>query len=382
MRASEVRELLKLIEQEDIIPFGGGMPDPTLFPKDELARIVEEVVRDERALQYSPTEGIRPLRETVAKLLRSKGIEVTYEDVLITTGSQQALDLISKVYLDPGDVVVSESPTYLSAIGAFRSYEADIAGIEMDKGGMDMDGLRSYLDKEWKRCKFIYTIPTYQNPSGITMSYERRRELLEIAREYGKPIVEDDPYGELTYEGEVMKPIRSLPNSDFVTYLGTASKILAPGLRVAWMVGPKDLLRKCSLAKQATDLCTPALTQTITKEFIDRGYLAGHLEKLRSIYRVKRDAILEAMKNYFPPGVTWTHPNGGMFIWVTLPHGMDTSKMLPKALEKKIAYVSGGAFHPDGSGENTMRINFSFPTLEEIDEGIKRLGELIEEVGG
>jgi len=379
MRASEIRELLKLTESEDIISFGGGMPDPTLFPKNEFAEIAKDVVRNEKALQYSPTDGIKPFRETVSRLLRKKGLRITYEDVLITTGSQQALDLISKVYLDPGDVVVSESPSYLSAIGAFKSYEADLIGIEMDEDGMDMDKLRNYLDEKDSRCKFIYTIPTYQNPSGITMSYEKRKELLEIAREYNKPIIEDDPYGELAYEGEMAKPIKSLPNSDLVAYLGTGSKILAPSLRVAWIVGPDELLKKCSMGKQSADLCTSALTQSLAKEFIDRGFLAPHLEKLKRVYREKRDAILEAMEKYFPSTVTWTHPNGGLFIWATLPKGMNTSEMLPRALEKGIAYVPGRAFHPDGSGENTLRINFSFSTLEEIDKGVKRLGELIKE---
>lgn len=358
------------------------MPDPTLFPMEEFVEIAEEVMRDVRALSYSPTDGIKSLRETVARLLAGKGIDVTYANVMITTGSQQALDLISKIYLDPGDVVVSESPTYLSAIGAFRSYEANTVGIEMDDDGMDTDKLRNYLEREGEKCKFIYTIPTYQNPSGITMSYARRRELLQIAKEYDKPIIEDDPYGELSYDGETIKPIKSMPNSDMVTYFGTASKILVPGLRAAWIVGSDEVLKKCSMAKQSTDLCSSALTQSIAKEFIDRGLLEAHLEKLRKVYKKKRDAILEAMESYFPPNVRWTHPNGGMFIWVTLPDGIDAKEILPKALEKGIAYVPGKSFYADGSGENTMRINFSFPTLEEIDEGMKRLGTLLKEVAG
>jgi len=388
MGSSAIRELLKYTEKPDIISFAGGLPATDVFPVAELNAACDRVLREQgaMALQYSTTEGYLPLREMIARHSARYGIKITPENVLITSGSQQALDLLGKILIDPGDRILVESPTYLAAIQAWNAYGAEFITVPMDDDGMNTD----YLEEALRAGpKFIYVLPNFQNPTGVTLSLERRRKLFELADQYGVPIVEDDPYGQLRYEGEHLPSIVVL-DSQFrddgtpcyrgnVIYLSTFSKTLAPGLRLGWVVAPPEVIGKLVQAKQGADLHTATFNQVVAYEVSRGGFLDRHIHTIRDVYGERRDLMLAAMDRDFPAEVNWTHPQGGLFLWGILPTYMDAKDLLTSCLERKVAFVPGEPFHATGGGKNTMRINFSNATHEEINQGIKRLGTAISE---
>jgi 2-aminoadipate transaminase len=388
MGSSAIRELLKYTEKPDIISFAGGLPAPDVFPVEEFNAACNRVLREQgaMALQYSTTEGYLPLREMIARHSARYGIKITPENVLITSGSQQALDILGKILIDPGDRILVESPTYLAAIQAWNAYGAEFITVPMDDDGMNTD----YLDEALRAGpKFIYVLPNFQNPTGVTLSMERRRKLFELADQYGVPIVEDDPYGQLRYEGEHLPSIVVL-DSQFrddgnpcyrgnVIYLSTFSKTLAPGLRLGWVVAPPEVIGKLVQAKQGADLHTATFNQVVAYEVSRGGFLDRHIYTIRDVYGARRDLMLAAMDRDFPPQVNWTRPQGGLFLWGTLPTYMNAKNLLKSCLERKVAFVPGEPFHATGGGENTMRINFSNATHEEIELGISRLGAAIRE---
>lgn len=391
MGSSAIRELLKLTEQPDIISFGGGMPAPDVFPIEEFSEACQRVLKNSgpQALQYGPTEGYRPLREMIVRHSVRYGIEITPDNVLITSGSQQALDLLGKILINRGDHILVESPTYLGALQAWNAYGAEYITVPMDEHGMVTDALEEALRSG---PKFIYVLPNFQNPTGVTLAMERRMKLIELADRYGVPIVEDDPYGQLRYEGEHL-PSAVVLDSQFrdnckvcyggnVIYLSTFSKTLAPGLRLAWVVAPPEVIRKLVQAKQGADLHTSPFNQFVAYEVAKGGFLDRHVKLIRDVYRQRRDVMLAAMDGYFPPGVEWTHPEGGLFLWGTLPESLSSSDVLKTAIEQKVAFVPGGPFYPNGGGHNTMRLNFSNATPEKIMEGISRLGRVIRDKMG
>lgn len=381
MKSSEIRELLEVSRKPGVISFGGGLPNPAAFPVHDIKEIVNAVLEEEGeiALQYGTTPGRRELREEIVSMVNKDGIKADIDNVLITVGSQQALDLLGRVFLNEGDTVFLGSPSYLGGINVFRAYGAKMVGIPLDNNGMDTEELEEKVKESRKKgetIKFIYTIPTFQNPAGIVMSEDRRKRMVEIAQENEIIIIEDDPYGKLRFDGKPLKPIKSYDEN--VVYLGTFSKILSPGFRLAHVVAPEDVSKKMILAKQSVDLCTPTFTQTIGYRFIRDGYMDHHIPRIIDMYRRKRDIMLEALDEYFPEGCKWTHPHGGMFLWATLPEHIDTKEMFNDALKEKVAYVHGRAFYVNGGGSNAMRLNFSNPSDENITEGIKRLGKVIE----
>jgi 2-aminoadipate transaminase len=385
LKASEIRELLKLTQTPGIISFAGGLPNPEAFPVEVIHECIEKVFKDNilNALQYGTTEGLTLLRGVLAERMREKKqINCELHDIMVTNGAQQALCCCAFTLIDPGDTYLSTAPTYLGAIQAFQAFEANNEAIPMDEEGIDIDSLRRNLERLHKTDiipKFIYLVPTYQNPSGETMTIKNRKELLQVASEYDFLIIEDDPYGELCFEGDIIPPIKSLDEKGRVVYLSTFSKILAPGFRLGWIIAPHEILNKFTLAKQSMDLCTNVFSQYVAYEYIKGGYLDQQVIKIRELYKKKRDIMLDSIEKHFPKEVKWTVPKGGMFLWVTLPKKINTRLMFQKAIAKQIAYVVGDAFYPDGSVYNTMRLNFSYSDDESIVEGIKRLGNLIKE---
>ncbi|MFQ6107310.1 MAG: PLP-dependent aminotransferase family protein [Thermoplasmata archaeon] len=387
MKRSEIRELLKLTQKPEIISFAGGLPCPEAFPIDVVKGITTEILEERGAiaLQYGTTEGLTPLRKELAKRMNKKGVECTHENILVTHGCQQALDLIAKVFLDAHDKVICSLPSYLGGINAFGAFRADFVGIPLGEDGMNLDVLEENLksiSNEGRRPKFVYVLPTFHNPAGVTMPADNRKRMIEILREYDVLAFEDDPYGELRYEGEHLNPLMAYDGGEgHVFYLGTFSKILAPGLRLGWAVAPTEILDSLVTAKQSTDLCTSTFSQHIAYEYLHRGFVDSHIEKIKKIYGTKRNIMLEAMETYFPEEATWVRPDGGMFTWATAP-GVDTKEMVIKAIEQKVAYVHGAAFRFDGGGRDSMRLNFSYPTEEEVEEGIKRLGRVLKDEMG
>jgi len=391
MGSSVIRELLKLTEQPDIISFAGGLPAPEVFPVEEFRAACNRVLDafGPQALQYSTTEGYRPLREMIARHTRRYAVEVDPDNILITSGSQQALDFIGRLFINRGDYIVVESPTYLGAIQAWNAYGAQYVTVPTDENGMIVEELEKALRVG---PKFIYVLPNFQNPGGWTLSLERRKKLVELADRYGVPIVEDDPYGQLRYEGEHLPPIVALDSqyrqengthySGNVIYMSTFSKILAPGIRLAWVIAPKEVIRRLVMAKQAADLHTATFNQMVAYEVGKGGFLDEHVKVIRRVYKERRDVMLEMMEELFPAEVHWTRPQGGMFLWVTMPKGWDAAEVLRLAIERKVAFVPGAPFHPNGGGENTMRINFSYSSPETIREGITRLAGVLREVLG
>ena len=382
--SSAIRELLKVIEQPGVISFAGGLPAPECFPAEEIGLAAERVLAREagRVLQYGPTEGFPPLRDFLIELMRGRGLPVGLANLLVTSGSQQALDIIAKLLVDPGDLVVVEDPTYVGALQAFRPYRPTFATLPMDDQGLRVDALERLLAglaAEGRRPKFLYTVASFQNPTGVTLSAERRRALIELAARHELPIVEDDPYGELRYSGEAPPLLAALDIERWgaprhVLYLSTFSKLLVPGLRVGWAVAPEPLLRRMVQVKQGLDLHTSSLAQAIAYETCREGLLARQIPRICAVYQARRDAMLEALERYMPVGTRWTRPDGGMFLWITLPEGYNTTELLKVALEQqRVAFVPGGAFHANGGGENTMRLNFSYSPPEQIAEGVRRL---------
>lgn len=386
MGSSAIRDLLRLTEHAEIISFGGGMPAPDLFPLEEFRRACDVVLTDfgPPSMQYGTTEGYRPLRELIAADSKRLGIEVTLDNIQITSGSQQALDLLGKVLINPGDRILVESPTYLGALQAWSSYGAEYVAVPMDEYGMITDQLEKALRSS---PKFIYVLPNFQNPTGTVLAMERRQKLVELADRYGVPIVEDDPYGQLRYEGDHLPTVACIDNQyrgrdgqcydGNVIYLSTFSKTLSPGLRLAWVVAPPVMIRKLEMAKEGADLNTSTFIQYIAYEIARTGFIEKHVKEICSVYKNRRDVMLGAMDSYFPPGVEWTHPQGGLFLWGTLPEQMNAADVLKAAIEQKVAFVPGTPFFPNGGGHNTMRLNFSYASEEKIMEGISRLGRVL-----
>ena len=384
MKRSEIRELLKISRIPDMISFAGGLPASETFPVKELEEISCEILRQKgaTALQYGTTEGEAALREEISKWMMREKSTIRPENILVTAGSQQGLDIVSKVFLDPRDIVVMELPSYIGGLQAFASYRAKMIGVPQDDDGMRMDLLENLLTKlanKKKKPKFIYVVPDFQNPSGVTLSLERRKKLLELAYHYEVPILEDSPYRDLRFRGEPIPAIYSLDKQSQVIALGTFSKILCPGLRLAWITAPSEWMDRMVVAKQAMDLCCPTYNQLIVAEFMKRGLMRKQVENIRNLYGRKVEVMLVALKKHMPKGVTWTNPEGGLFLWVRLPKYISANDLLPKAIENKVTYVIGSAFHCNGKGQNTLRLNFSYPTEQQIDEGIQRLAKMIRE---
>jgi 2-aminoadipate transaminase len=403
MRSSAMRDMMSLTERPDVISLAGGLPDTSTFAPELYAKLMSQVAEDStaRALQYGPTEGMSCTVDCIVEVMAAEGTSVDPDEVLVTTGGQQVIDLMCKALVDPGDAIVAEAPTYPGAVPTFDAYEADVAQIEMDSDGMPIDELEETLDRlerEGRRPKFIYTIPNFQNPGGVTMSLPRRRRLVEVARERELLVLEDNPYGLLRYEGEPLPTLHSLDAlaakrggaSDFVVYLGTFSKILSPGVRLGWAVAPRPVLEKLNLCKQGADLCSSPVTQLFVAEFFRERSQRGdgpawlaYLDALKHLYRARRDAMLEALEEHFGPAAQWTRPQGGLFIWATLPNYIDTTDLLARALESEaVAFVPGRAAYLDGRGASSMRLNFAGMPEDDIREGIRRIGKVVREQVG
>ena len=384
--SSAIRELLKLTEQPDIISFGGGLPAPDVFPLDEFREACDRVLREHgpEALQYSTTEGYLPLREQIARHSARYNLLVEPENILLTSGSQQALDLIGKIFINRGDHILVEDPSYLGALQAWNAYGAQYVTVPVDKQGMNTELLEEALRAG---PKFIYVLPNFQNPTGVTLSLERRRKLVELADRYGVPIIEDDPYGQLRFEGDHLPAVVTLDDQfrnnhgkcyhGNVIYLSTFSKTLSPGLRLGWVVAPAEVIRKLVQAKQGTDLHTATFNQLVAYEVSRGGFLDQHVKLIRRVYKERRDVMLAAMDRYFPSEVDWTQPEGGLFLWGVIPEYLNSADVLKDAIKHKVAFVPGAPFYPNGGGHNTMRINFSYASPEKIQEGISRLGEVL-----
>jgi 2-aminoadipate transaminase len=386
MKSSAVRELLKLTELPDIISFAGGLPAPEVFPTERFADAYK-VVMDKmgpKALQYSTTEGYRPLRELIAQHSTRYGIRIEPDNILITNGSQQALDLIGKVFINPGDHILVERPTYLGALQAWNAYQAEYITADTDLDGYVVESVQTQMRSG---PKFIYALPNFQNPSGVTMSLDRRHALIDVADHYGVPILEDDPYGQLRYEDEHLPSLVTLDSqfrstdgvqySGNVIYLSTFSKTLAPGVRLGWIIAPVEVIQKLVQAKQGADLHSGTLNQMLAYEVATGGFLDQHVKHIRAVYRERRDTMLAALDAHFPDSVTWTRPKGGLFLWLTFPPHMDATEILKAAVTEKVAFVPGTSFHADGGGKNTARLNFSNATPDLIEEGVKRLARCL-----
>lgn len=381
MKRSAIRELLKFLGTPGLISFSGGFPAPATFPTVELKEIMMKVMDTEAAfaLQYGATEGDNLLRTLLVERYKAQGVDMGVENLIITTASQQALDLIAKIFIDRDDYVFVGLPSYLGGLSAFNSYGAKMIGIPMDDEGEDPEFMENELKKLaviGKKPKFIYLIPDFQNPAGVTMTEKRRKEILALAHKYDVLIIEDSPYRELRYEGKTQKTMYELDGTGHVIMLGTFSKIFCPGFRIGWVVGHPDVLDKIVVAKQATDLCTPPFTQRIAARYIEKGLLDPKIEDIRKLYSTKQKGFLDALDKYMPEEITWTKPQGGLFMMANAPEYIDTCAILMDCIkEQKVAYVAGTSFFCDGGGKNTMRLNFSYETLEKNDEGVKRLGD-------
>ena len=383
MRSSAMRDLMALTERDDVISLAGGLPDTSTFPPHSYASLMTSVSVQScaRALQYGPTEGFALVKSCIADVMAAEGMRVDTDEVLVTTGGQQAIDLVCKTLVDPGDVVVAEAPTYPGAIPTFCSYQADVVQISMDRDGMRTDELEATLDaleRDGRRPKFIYTVPNFHNPAGVTMSLERRRELVRIASERQLLVLEDNPYGMLRYEGEPLPTLYSL-DDEFVIYTSTFSKILSPGVRLGWAVAPAPILEKMQVGKQGSDLCSSSISQYFVRAYFDAGPWGDYVASLVEIYRRRRDVMLDALAEHFPREAEWTHPQGGLFIWATMPDYIDTTDLLARALQEKVAFVPGRAAYLDGRGGSSMRLNFSGVPESAIREGVRRIGEVVHE---
>jgi 2-aminoadipate transaminase len=378
LEASVIRELLKISNKKGIINFAGGLPAAELFPIEQINECIDAVMTNHpaQALQYSISQGAIELRELIADRVSQQGLPVTAENILITTGSQQGLDLIGRVFLDPGDYVLTELPTYLGALQAFNFYQCRYCPVEMDDDGIIIDQIEERIEEF--SPKFIYSVPNFQNPSGITLSYQRRKALMNLVFEHRIPLIDDNPYGELRYSGEAVPSLRGI-GGDAVVQLGTFSKLISPGLRIGWVCAPVSAIKVIEKAKQAVDLHTTTFTQYIAAEFLRRGFLEPHIEKIKTSYAKKRDTMVSAMKEYFPESVRWPYPDGGLFLWVQLPEYVSATLVFRDAVDKGVAFVPGRSFHPDKSGDNTFRLNFASSSFENIVEGIKRLGSVLHE---
>ncbi len=383
IKASEIRELLKLANKKDIISFGGGLPSPDSFPVKKIDKLCKKILKKYGTcpLQYGITEGIVELRETLSKRMKKFGIKCNKKNILITNGTQEAIDLVTKTFINPGDFVALEVPTYLGGICSFRIYQSKFLTVGIDSFGMKTEELEKKLKKmkkeERNKVKMIYSIPNFHNPAGVTMTYERRKHLIEISEKYDIPIIEDDPYVELRFSGKQIPSIKSLDKSGLVIYMSTLSKTFAPGFRMGWMIAEEELARKINIIKQGTDLCTNIFSQYLSNEYISSGFMDKQIKKIRKNYKKKRDIMLYSLKKHFPEGCRCEKPDGGMFLWVKIPKKIDTEKLFSEAIKNKVAYIHGAAFCVDGSGHDSMRLNFSNADEDKIEKGIERLGKLI-----
>jgi len=385
MKSSFIRELLKVTAQPDVISFGGGFPAGELFPLERTKAACEKVIKDngQKALQYSTTEGYTPLREWILEFSAKQGLKASLENILLTSGSQQALDLIGRIFINRGDRVLTESPTYLGALQAWNAYGVNYVTIDTDNDGLNTDQLESIISTN---IKFQYVLPNFQNPMGVTMSLERRKKLVELANKHSVPLIEDDPYGALRFEGESLPTVAVIDaevnkRSDQVfngnvIHTSTFSKILAPGLRLGWVIAPPEVIKKMVQAKQGADLQSSTFDQYLAYELVKGDWIDEHIALIRKVYRERRDVMLEAFEEFMPEGTTWTTPQGGLFLWLRLPEGCDTIELFPIAVEEKVAYVPGQPFYPNDGPKNTMRLNFSASNPDLIREGIRRLGNM------
>ena len=380
LSSNAIREILKLTQKPEIISFAGGLPAPDSFPMDEIKEIMMDIVTnlDAATLQYGITEGYVPLREEIVKMVKPLGMDISINDILVTTGSQQGLDLVSKAFLNKGDTVLVESPTYLSALQVFKLYEANCVAAPVDAEGVDPVALDKLLAED-QSIKALYMIPTFQNPSGCSISLERRRAIMEVVAKYDILVLEDNPYGDLRYSGEVLPTLSSFDTQAQVVYLGSFSKTIAPGLRVGFSIASPYVMSKLIIGKQACDLHSPLLTQRIIAEFLSRGLMKAHLDEVNAMYKTKRDVMLGSLEKYMPEGVTWTKPDGGLFLWAQLPAHLNSMELFHKAIAKNVAFVAGESFFVNGEPRNTMRLNFSNASVENIEKGIRVLAEVIKE---
>jgi 2-aminoadipate transaminase len=385
MRSSAMRDLMAITARPEVISLAGGLPDTSTFPAESFAAQMTRIAHESsaEALQYGPTEGFEETKACLVEVMGAEGMAPDPDDLIVTTGGQQAIDLITKTLVDPGDPVVCEAPTYPGAVPTFCSYEADVHQVSTDDDGMRIDELEELLAalaRAGRRPKFIYSVPSFQNPAGVTLSEQRRRRLVELAREHEVLIVEDNPYGLLRYDGEPCRTLYSLDGGDYVLYLGTLSKILSPGIRIGWVAAPPPVLEKIGLGKQAADLCTSTLSQYFVREYFAEGRWLDYVADLVRIYRDRRDAMLDAIERHFPEQSVWTRPEGGLFLWATLPDYIDTTDLLAKALRENVAFVPGRSAYVDGlRGASSMRLNFSASDEDELREGIRRIGHVISE---
>ncbi|MGE5390362.1 MAG: PLP-dependent aminotransferase family protein [Deltaproteobacteria bacterium] len=376
IRSSAIRDMLKITEMPEVISLAGGLPAEELFPTSDIKAAVNYVLQAESAasLQYGPTEGYLPLRKQIASIMNERGVYCSADEILVTNGSQQSLDLLGRVFLNQGDVVLMENPTYLAAIQAFEAFEPRLAAVPTDEQGMLPEALEKAIIE--KQPKLVYLVPTFQNPTGRTMNLERRSAVARILRQHQVLLVEDDPYSALRFEGDELPSIKSMEN-DWVIYLSTFSKTVAPGFRVGWMVGDRRVISNVAKCKQGADLHTNSLVQHILVRYLQEADTPAHIDRIRAEYKRRKDAMLEALAREFPPEVSWSLPEGGMFLWLQLPEGLDTELLLTEAVAQKVAFVPGKPFFVGGGGENTMRLNYSNSSPGLINEAIRRLARLI-----
>lgn len=378
MKPSPIRALLNVVNQPGIISFAGGFPNPLSFPVEEIKQIMNEVLDEEgvKALQYGGTDGNVKLREEIAKRYIRQGLDIDKDNIIITTASQQAIDLTARVFVNAGDTVVCGLPSYLGALQAFSSYRANIVGAEKDE---ELEAVVRAMCMSGKKPKFIYAIPDFQNPSGLTMTIEQRQYMVKIARKYDLLIVEDSPYREIRFEGE-HQPLIATMAPERTIVLGTFSKTFVPGFRLGWVIAPKEIVYRYNIAKQSADLCSPVFDQYVAAKYLEKGYFEKNLEKTIQMYRGKRDVMLASLEKYMPKGVKWTKPDGGLFLFITLPEGYDSKELFDMAIKQNVAFVIGEAFFCDGTGKNTLRVNFSFMDDAGIEEGIRRLATAVREL--
>ncbi|MFG1640573.1 PLP-dependent aminotransferase family protein [Amycolatopsis sp. NPDC049252] len=382
MTASEIRALFAVASRPEVVSLAGGMPNLAALPLDTLSAQVAEIIAEDGlvALQYGSAHGVPVLREQICEIMALEGIKAHPDDVVVTVGSQMGLDMVTRLFCDPGDVVIAEGPSYVGALGSFAAYQAQVVHVAMDENGLVPELLREALvqtEKAGRRVKFLYTIPNFHNPAGVTLAVERRAEILEICREHGVLVVEDNPYGMLGFDGQTYPALRST-DPENVVYLGSFSKTFASGLRVGWVLAPHAVREKLVLAAESATLCPPTFNQMIVSRYLATHDWKGQIKKFRENYRERRDAMLSALDQYLPPGCSWTKPDGGFYVWVTVPEGVDTKAMLPRAVTARVAYASGTGFYADGFGSRQMRLSYCYPTPERIREGVRRLAAVLE----
>ncbi|HYY20382.1 MAG TPA: PLP-dependent aminotransferase family protein, partial [Thermoleophilaceae bacterium] len=384
MQSSAMRDMMAITARPEVISLAGGLPDTSTFPPDTFAAVTTRIAGEScaKALQYGPTEGLAETRDCILEVMAAEDMPVDADDVVVTTGGQQVIDLVTKTLIDPGDVIVAEGPTYPGAVPTFSSYQAEVVQIDMDADGMRVDLLEEALERlarEGRRPKFIYTVPSFQNPAGVTMSLPRRKRLVEIARERELLVLEDNPYGLLRYEGTPCPTLRELDGGLYVMYLGTFSKILSPGIRLGWVVAPPPVLEKINLGKQAADLCSSTLSQLMVTSYFETARWRDYVETVKESYRARRDTMLDALAEHFPTQAEWTRPQGGLFVWATLPEFIDTTDLLARALRDNVAFVPGRGAFLDGRGGSSMRLNYSGVDEAAIREGVRRIGKVVGE---